>query len=87
MAMSSWGVIRHEYEDPHVQSYFLWQAFQTAQPVDAIGSGILAYSIVAGRQAQRRRRIGRRRRDVGSRRSASERGYGVDRERAGVARR
>jgi phytoene dehydrogenase-like protein len=52
MAMSSWGVIRHEYEDPHVQSYLLWQAFQTAQPVDALGSGILAYSIVAGRQAQ-----------------------------------
>ena len=52
MAMSSWGVIRHEYEDPHVQSYLLWQAFQTAQPVDALGSGLLAYSIVAGRQAQ-----------------------------------
>ena len=52
MAMSSWGVIRHEFEDPHVQSYLLWQAFQTAQPVDAFGSGILASSIVAGRQAQ-----------------------------------
>jgi phytoene dehydrogenase-like protein len=52
MAMSSWDVIRYEYEDPHVQSYLLWQAFQTAQPVDALGSGILAYSIVAGRQAQ-----------------------------------
>src|SRR5438552_5946053 len=52
MAMSSSGVIRHEFEDPHVQSYLLWQAFQTAQPVDALGSGILAYSIVAGRQSQ-----------------------------------
>src|SRR5919205_1037774 len=52
IAMSSAGVIRHEYEDPHVQSYLLWQAFQTAQPVDAFGSGLLAYSIVAGRQAQ-----------------------------------
>ena len=30
----------------------LWQAFQTAQPVDSPGSGLLAYSIVAGRQAQ-----------------------------------
>lgn len=52
IAMSSWGVIRHEYEDPHVQGYMLWQAFQTAQPVDALGSGLLAYSIVSGRQAQ-----------------------------------
>jgi phytoene dehydrogenase-like protein len=52
MAMSSWDVIRHEFEDPHFRSYLLWQAFQTAQPVDALGSGILAYSIVAGRQAQ-----------------------------------
>src|SRR5262249_57612536 len=51
MAMSSWGVIRHEFEDAHVQSYLLWQSLQTAQPVDAFGSGILAYSIVAGRQA------------------------------------
>jgi phytoene dehydrogenase-like protein len=50
--MSSWGVIRHLYEDPHVQSYMLWQAFQTLQPVDSLGSGLLAYSIVAGRQAQ-----------------------------------
>ncbi len=52
IAMSSWDVIRHEYEDPHVQSYLLWQAFQTAQAVDSAGTGLLAYSIVAGRQAQ-----------------------------------
>jgi len=45
-------VIRREYESRHVQSYMLWQAFQTAQPVDSPGSGLLAYSIVAGRQAQ-----------------------------------
>ena len=43
---------RHaDYEDPHVQAYILWQAFQTAQPVDSPGSGLLAYSIVAGRQS------------------------------------
>jgi phytoene dehydrogenase-like protein len=45
-------VVRREYEDPHVQSYLLWQAFQTAQPVDSAGSGLLAYSIVYGRQRQ-----------------------------------
>jgi len=50
--MSAWDVVRHEYEDPHVQSYILWQAFQTAQAVDSPGSGLLAYSILAGRQAQ-----------------------------------
>jgi phytoene dehydrogenase-like protein len=50
IAMSAWDVIRREYESPHVQSYLLWQAFQTAQPVDSAGSGLLAYSIVAGRQ-------------------------------------
>ena len=52
IAMTSFDVVRREYEDPHVQSYLLWQAFQTAQPVDSPGSGLLAYSIVAGRQAQ-----------------------------------
>ena len=52
IAMSAWDVVRREYEDPHVQAYMLWQAFQTAQPVDSPGSGLLAYSIVAGRQAQ-----------------------------------
>src|SRR5436309_7950985 len=52
IAMSSYDVVRRTYEDPHVQAYILWQAFQTAQPVDSPGSGLLAYSIVAGRQAQ-----------------------------------
>src|SRR5919199_5018862 len=52
IATTAYDVITREYEDPHVRSYFLWQAFQTAQPVDSPGSGLLAYSIVAGRQAQ-----------------------------------
>ncbi len=52
IAMSAWDVVRREYEDQHIRSYMLWQAFQTAQPVDSPGSGLLAYSIVAGRQAQ-----------------------------------
>src|SRR4051794_23876055 len=50
MAMTSYDVVRQTYEDPHIQSYILWQAFQTAQPVDSPGSGLLAYSIVGGRQ-------------------------------------
>jgi phytoene dehydrogenase-like protein len=52
IATTAYDVVRREYEEPHVRSYLLWQAFQTAQPVDSPGSGLLAYSIVAGRQAQ-----------------------------------
>jgi len=48
--MSAWDVVRHAYEDPHVQAFMLWQAFQSLVPVDAAGSGPLAYSIVFGRQ-------------------------------------
>jgi phytoene dehydrogenase-like protein len=48
--MSSWEVIRHEFEDRHIQAYMLWQAFMTVQAVDAPGSGSLAYSIIYGRQ-------------------------------------
>ena len=50
IASSAWDVIRCSYESPYVQSYLLWQAYQTAQAVDSPGSGLLAYSIVAGRQ-------------------------------------
>ena len=49
-AMSAWDVVRREFESPHVQSFMLWMAFQTGQPVDSAGSGPLAYSIVFGRQ-------------------------------------
>src|SRR5207237_9487667 len=49
-AMSAWQVVRHEFESRHVQSFLLWMAFQTGQPVDSAGSGPLAYSIVFGRQ-------------------------------------
>ncbi len=49
-AMSAWDVIRHEFEDPHVQAFLLWQAYQTLVPVDSDGSGQLAYSLVFGRQ-------------------------------------
>lgn len=50
IASSAWACVTHDYEDRHVQAYLLWQAFQTAQPVDSAGSGLLGYSIVAGRQ-------------------------------------
>jgi phytoene dehydrogenase-like protein len=49
-ALSAWDVVRREFADPHVQAFLLWQAYQTLVPVDAPGSGPLAYSIVFGRQ-------------------------------------
>lgn len=49
-AMSAWDIVRHEFESPHVQSFMLWMAFMTGQPVDTAGSGPLAYSIIFGRQ-------------------------------------
>jgi phytoene dehydrogenase-like protein len=50
MALSAWEVIRHEFSSPHVRAFMLWMALQTNQPVDVPGSGILAYSLVFGRQ-------------------------------------
>ncbi len=49
-AMSAWDVIRHEFTDEHVRAFMLWMAFQTNQPVDSLGTGTLAYSIIFGRQ-------------------------------------
>lgn len=49
-ALSAWDVVRNEFTDRHVQAFMLWMAFQTNQPVDVPGSGVLAYSLVFGRQ-------------------------------------
>jgi phytoene dehydrogenase-like protein len=49
-ALSAWEVVRREFESRHIQAFLLWQAYQTLVPVDAPGSGPLAYSIVFGRQ-------------------------------------
>lgn len=49
--LSAMDVIRHEFESPHVQAFMGWMAMQTAVPLDAPGSGLLAYSLVNGRQA------------------------------------
>jgi phytoene dehydrogenase-like protein len=48
--LSAWDVIRHEFESRYVQSYLLWQAYQTFVRPDSAGSGILAYSTVCSRQ-------------------------------------
>ncbi len=49
-ALSAVDVIKYEFEDRHVQSFLLWQAFQTLVYLDQPGTGSLAYSIVASRQ-------------------------------------
>jgi phytoene dehydrogenase-like protein len=48
-ALSAWDIIRHEFSEPHVQSFMLWQAFQTFVLYDSPGTGMLAYSVF-GRQ-------------------------------------
>ena len=48
--LSAWDVIRHEFRDRRVQAFMLWMAFQTNQAVDVPGSGVLAYSLIFGRQ-------------------------------------
>jgi phytoene dehydrogenase-like protein len=48
--LSAWDIIRHEFSDRHVQAFMLWMAFQTNQAVDVPGSGLLAYSLIFGRQ-------------------------------------
>lgn len=50
LAMSAWDIIRETFEDWHVRTYMLWMATQTVQPADRPGTGMLAYSLVYGRQ-------------------------------------
>ncbi len=49
-AMSAWDVIRAEFEDEHVRAFMLWMSFMTMQPPDRPGTGLLAYSLLYGRQ-------------------------------------
>jgi phytoene dehydrogenase-like protein len=49
-AISAWDVIRREFESRHLRAFMVWMAFQTLVPVDAAGSGVLAYSLIFGRQ-------------------------------------
>ena len=49
-ALSAWDIIRHEFTSRYVRAFMLWMAFQTNQAVDVPGSGLLAYSLIYGRQ-------------------------------------
>jgi phytoene dehydrogenase-like protein len=50
LALSAWDVIRAQFEDRHTQAFLLWMAMMTVQPADRPGTGLLAYSLVYGRQ-------------------------------------
>src|SRR5215213_7424809 len=50
LAMSAWDVIRGEFEDWHTQAFMLWMSLMTVQAPDRPGTGLLAYSLVYGRQ-------------------------------------
>jgi phytoene dehydrogenase-like protein len=48
--MSAVDVIRHEFEERHVQAFLLWLCAMTFTSVDLPGTGLLPASLVAGRQ-------------------------------------
>lgn len=50
--MSARDVIAKTFTDPHVRAFMGWVASQTAVPIDGAGTGLLAYQIVAARQAR-----------------------------------
>ncbi len=52
MAMSANDIIRREFQSPHIRAFMGWMAFQTAVPIDKAGTGLLAYQIIAPRQAR-----------------------------------
>jgi phytoene dehydrogenase-like protein len=52
MAMSARDIILREFTSPHIRAFMGWMAFQTAVPIDQAGTGLLAYQIIAPRQAR-----------------------------------
>ncbi len=50
--MSARDVIASTFEERHVRAFMGWVASQVAVPIDGAGTGLLAYQIVAGRQAR-----------------------------------
>jgi phytoene dehydrogenase-like protein len=49
-ALSAWDIIDAAFEDEHIKAWMLWFAEGTLQPAERPGTGLLAYSFVAGRQ-------------------------------------
>jgi phytoene dehydrogenase-like protein len=49
-ALSAWEIIDAAFENEHAKAWMLWFAEATLQPAERPGTGLLAYSFVAGRQ-------------------------------------
>ncbi len=47
---SALDIITERFEEPRVRAFFAWIAFMTLQPLDEPETGLLAFSLVAGRQ-------------------------------------
>jgi phytoene dehydrogenase-like protein len=47
---SALDVITERFADEHVRAFFAWIAFMTLQPLDEPDTGLLAFSLVSGRQ-------------------------------------
>ncbi|HYM50496.1 MAG TPA: NAD(P)/FAD-dependent oxidoreductase [Candidatus Limnocylindrales bacterium] len=47
---SALEIIADRFQDEQVRAFFAWIAFMTLHPLDEPGSGLLAFSLVAGRQ-------------------------------------
>lgn len=43
-------IIRERFEHPYVQAFIAWVATMTLEPIDEVGTGILPFSLTAGRQ-------------------------------------
>src|SRR5258708_15764883 len=50
-AASAVDVVFERFEHPHVRAFLLWMAMMTAQPIDRPYTGLLPFSLTAGRQA------------------------------------
>ncbi len=44
------GIITRRFSDAHIRAFFAWIAFMTLHPLDEPETGLLAFSLVAGRQ-------------------------------------
>ena len=49
-ALAAWDIINAAFEDWHVKAWMTWFAEGTLQPSERPGTGLLAYSFIAGRQ-------------------------------------
>jgi len=47
---SALDLIAERFDEPHVRAFLAWMAFMTVEAIDEPGTGLLAFSLMAGRQ-------------------------------------